>query len=233
METRFLEDRPCLVAGNSLVVGDLHNGIEHELFEKGVHVPSQTQPKLERLQQALAETKAKRLIILGDLKHNIPITSRQEYYEVPEFLNSLKSYVSEIILTKGNHDGGIENLLPPGITLEMEFIESGIGYFHGHTTPSEELLACNHIIKAHTHPAIRVADIKPYILPVWVETKLKENETYVTVIPTFDQNARGICLNVNGPVGPLMKNLADLDAAELFMLDGSYFGTLGELTGTR
>ncbi|MBN2518761.1 MAG: phosphoesterase, partial [Candidatus Altiarchaeota archaeon] len=80
---KFIPNRPAVLVGNMLVVADLHNGIEYELHKKGVEVPSQTQAKLERLKSIIDETRPKRLVILGDLKHNIPITSRQEYYEVP------------------------------------------------------------------------------------------------------------------------------------------------------
>jgi len=157
------------------------------------------------------------------------VTSRQEQKEVPEFLEALTSFVDEIILTKGNHDGGIEALLPSHVTIANEYIENGIGFFHGHMKPSDELLGAKKIIQANSHPAILLKDIKPYFRPVWVETKLKEGDNELVVVPAFDENVRGIALNSEGPIGPMLKNLADMDNADIFMLDGSYMGKLMDL----
>ncbi|MBN2518469.1 MAG: hypothetical protein JXB14_06475, partial [Candidatus Altiarchaeota archaeon] len=147
----------------------------------------------------------------------------------PEFLTGLQPYVSEIIITKGNHDGGIEKLIPPGVSVVGELIDKESGFFHGHTTPTDDLLGVKNIVKAHSHPSIILRDIRPYIRPVWVEVPLKEGKAKVTVVPTFDENARGIALNGDGPVGPLLTRMADLPEAEIYLLDGSYMGKLREL----
>jgi len=226
---KFIPKKPALLVDDILVVADLHNGIEYELHKKGVEVPSQTQAKFESLKEIVEQTKPKRLIILGDLKHNIPITSRQEYHEVPEFLEGMQSYVDEIIITKGNHDGAIEKLVPPGVSVVSEFIEKKTGFFHGHTSPSDEILSTKSIVKAHTHPSILLKDIRPYIQPAWVEVPLKERKCRVTVVPAFDDNIRGIALNISEPLGPLLTKMADMPEAEIYLLDGSYIGKLGEL----
>jgi uncharacterized protein len=225
----FLEDRPCLLIDDKLVLGDLHNGFEYAMYKKGVDIPSQTPQKLERIIAALTETKAKKLVILGDFKHNIPVTSRQEQKEVPEFIEALTPFVAEIIITKGNHDGGIEALLPSHVNIVNEFFENGVGFFHGHMKPSDEMLEAKKIIMGHSHPALLLKDIKPYFKPVWAETKIKDSATEVIVVPAFDENVRGIALNSEGPIGPLLKNFADLDNTDIFLLDGSYMGKLAEL----
>ena len=226
---KFIPKKPALMVGDILVVADLHNGVEYELHKKGVEVPSQTQTKFENLREIVEQTKPKRIVILGDLKHNFPITSRQEYYEVPEFLEGLQPYADEIIITKGNHDGNIEKLVPPSASVVNEFIEKKTGFFHGHTSPSDEILSTKDIVTAHTHPSILLKDIRPYIQPVWIEAPLKERESKVTVVPAFDDNIRGIALNVSEPVGPLLTKMADMAEAEIYLLDGSYIGKLGEL----
>lgn len=223
---KFIRDKPALMIGRSLIVADLHNGIEFEMFKKGANVPSQTQEKLKKLIAIIEQTKPKKLLILGDLKHNVPVTSRQEQEEVPLFLQELLKLVPKIIITKGNHDGNIERLVPPGVNVVDEFIEGGVGYFHGHKKPTEELLKQKLIVCAHTHPSILLRDIRGNIQQAWVEAKVKGSETDVIVVPAFDDSARGSAVNNTEPLGPFLKNMIDLDSAEIYLLDGSYLGTL-------
>lgn len=232
METgaaKFLQGKPALVINGNLVVADLHNGIEFELFRKGANVPSQTGEKLKRLLGIIKETKPKRLIILGDLKHNVPVTSRQEYEEVPHFLSELLKLVPEIVITKGNHDGGLEKLAPPGVAVADEFIKGGVGYFHGHKKPSEEMLKQKLIICAHAHPSILLKDIKANIRQAWVEAKVAGSASRAIIVPSFDTSARGSAVNAAEPLGPFLKKMVDMGNAEIYLLDGSYLGTVNEL----
>ncbi len=229
-ETRFLKDKPALMVGSTLAVADLHNGIEFELFKKGANIPSQTEAKLKRLKAIVLETKPEQLVILGDLKHNVPVTSLQEKREVPMFLEELLKLVPKIIITKGNHDGDIERLVPPGVEVVDEYIDAkvGVGYFHGHKIPSEELLKQKLIVCAHTHPSVLLRDIKADIRQAWVETTVKGSNTNVIVVPAFDDSARGFAVNNTEPLGPFLKRMVDLEGAEIYLLDGSYLGTVGE-----
>jgi putative SbcD/Mre11-related phosphoesterase len=226
---KFIPNKPALLINQNLVVADLHNGIEFELYQKGANIPSQTREKLGRLKAIIVETKPEKLIILGDLKHNVPVTSRQEYEEVPMFLEELLKLVGKIVITKGNHDSQIERLAPEGVEVVDELIEGGVGYFHGHKRPSEELLEQKTIICAHTHPSVLLRDIKYYSRPIWVETTVKEGGAKVIVVPAFDDTARGIAINEKEPVGTFLKNMVDLENAELYMIDGSYLGKASEI----
>lgn len=226
---KFIQDKPALLIKDNLVVADLHNGIEFELFKKGANVPSQTQKKLDRLKEIIKETKPKKLIILGDLKHNVPVTSRQEQEEVPVFLQELLELVPKIIITKGNHDGNIEMLVPLGVEVTDEFIENDVGYFHGHKKPTEDLLKQDLIVCAHTHPSIMLKDIRGNIQQAWVETTVKDSHTQVLVVPAFDDSARGSAVNNTEPIGPFLKKMIDLDNADVYLLDGSYLGSVSEL----
>lgn len=226
---KFVPNKPALLLDETLVVADLHNGIEFEMLKRGANIPSQTNKKLDRLIEIIRETKPKKLIILGDLKHNIPQTSYQERVEVPHFLNELLKLVDEIIITKGNHDGNLEMMVPSGVEVVDEYFENNIGFFHGHKIPSEELLKQDMIVCAHTHPSIMLKDIKRNIQQAWIETTVKGSETKVLVVPAFDDSARGSAVNNTEPIGPFLKRMIDLDHAEVYLLDGSYLGTVEEL----
>lgn len=226
---KLIPNKPALLINGNLVIADLHNGIEFELYKKGANMPSQTGEKLERLKDIIDETKSENLIILGDLKHNVPVTSRQEYEEVPMFLDELLKLVNRIVITKGNHDSQIERLVPEGVEVVDEFIENGVGYFHGHKRPSKELLEQGVIICAHTHPSVLLRDIKYYSRPVWIESRVKGSETKVIVVPAFDNSAHGIAINEQEPVGTFLRNMIDLENAELYLIDGSYLGKASEI----
>jgi len=225
----FIPDKPALLINGNLVVADLHNGIEFELYRKGATVPSQTGEKLERLKAIVRETKPEKLIILGDLKHNFPVTSRQEQVEVPHFLRELLEFVPRIVITKGNHDGSIERLVPGGVDVVDEFIENNVGYFHGHKKPSAELLQQELILCAHTHPSVLLKDIRGNIQQAWIETRVKDSKTKVLVVPAFDDSTRGSAANNTDPIGPFLKRMIDLENADIYLLEGSYLGNLSEL----
>jgi hypothetical protein len=226
---KFIEGQPALLINDNLVVADLHNGIEFELFKKGAQLPSQTQRKLNRILDIIKKTKPKKLIILGDLKHNVPVTSRQEMEEVPLFLEELLKSVDKIIVAKGNHDGNIEMLVPSSVEVLDEFIENGVGYFHGHKNPSEQLLKQKLIICGHTHPTILLKDIRGNIQQAWVESTVKGSDTRALIVPAFDDFASGSAVNNTEPIGPFLKKMIDLENAEIYLLDGSYLGNLSEL----
>lgn len=78
-----------LTGGRSLIcVGDLHIGLENEMRCNGVHMPSQTF-KMEQELISLAPGHDG-IILLGDIKHQVPGSSKQEYVEIPKFFTALK-----------------------------------------------------------------------------------------------------------------------------------------------
>ena len=86
-----------------LVIADLHIGIERELREKGLQVPSQTKSMTKRLLSLIKKYCPDEIVLLGDIKHNIPTSTIQERKDVKHFLETIQSYGSIHILP-GNHD---------------------------------------------------------------------------------------------------------------------------------
>lgn len=89
MEPVPLMNEPALTVDGSLVVADIHIGIEHELSLSGIHIPTQIQRRTDRILRYLEDTKADRVILLGDIKHNVPRTSTREREDIPHFLRSV------------------------------------------------------------------------------------------------------------------------------------------------
>ena len=95
-----------------ICAGDLHIGLENEMKVKGVIVPSQTF-RMEKELVSLAEGHDG-LVLLGDIKHRVPGSSKQEYAEIPRFFTELKKAYGEVHVVRGNHDTNIEAMLPEG-----------------------------------------------------------------------------------------------------------------------
>ncbi|MBL7206869.1 MAG: metallophosphoesterase, partial [Candidatus Aenigmarchaeota archaeon] len=172
---KFLTNQPAFLLEKTLVIADIHVGIEYEYFRSGIKVPSQTDKILERVKKLIKETNAKKLLILGDLKHKVPGTSYQEKREVPEFLNELDDLV-EIEIVAGNHDGGLKSMLSNDIKLHPSkgFLSGNVYFCHGNSWPSKEFLKADYIIMGHIHPLFEIKDKLGYRWSerVWVRAEL-------------------------------------------------------------
>ncbi len=143
---KLVKNEPALKYKDYLVIADPHLGIEREYWEKGYEVPSQKEELLKRILKL--KGKSTKLIILGDLKHNIPLITFREEREVPDFVAALRKAFKEVIIVKGNHDGLLERMVS-GVVNE-HFID-GIAFIHGHSV-SDKALKADKIIAGHMHP---------------------------------------------------------------------------------
>jgi len=219
-----------------LVVADLHIGIESELRENGLQVPSQTNVMEQRLISILTTNTIDDIILLGDIKHNIPSSTIQERTDVIRFLNTIQTYGTLHILP-GNHDGNIDRLLSSTIKLHSSdgFVFDGIGFTHGHRKPNQEVMQCEQVVIGHTHPTVMLTDRLGYrtFEQCWLRSvPLSGNllEKYPTshtlqilVMPAFNPLCGGIAVNRDPLLGPF-KSLIDIDSAEVYLLDGSSLG---------
>ena len=106
---KHLINEPALILEQSVtqrfvVIADLHLGIENTLIDKGVEIPSQvqTQRLVKKLEKIIKRVKPTGIIILGDIKHNIPMISHMEWYIVPPFFETFTNLPIHVIL--GNHE---------------------------------------------------------------------------------------------------------------------------------
>jgi hypothetical protein len=184
---RPITNEPALVIEQTptkkmLVIADLHLGIELTFLEKGVQIPSsiQTNRLSDRLLRILNRVKPSGLIILGDVKHNIPAISNLEWDIVPSFFEKIGNLPIHIIT--GNHESmdQIEGLTTRNITIHAaegcilnitkDNKPTKIALFHGHTWPGKELFSADILIMAHNHPVIEFKDefnVRTYE-PAWI-----------------------------------------------------------------
>jgi metallophosphoesterase superfamily enzyme len=143
------------------MAGDFHLGIEYELAKMGINIPYQTERFLEELLALVEANNPDRVILLGDIKHGVPVTSFQEKREIPRFFNALLDKVDSVEVTRGNHDGNIQNLTPEGVKIHpskgvLIGDEFKVAALHGHSWPYPEMLQADLIVMAHNHPTVRL-----------------------------------------------------------------------------
>lgn len=235
-----LEDEVVLCAG------DLHIGLEDEMQSKGVIVPSQT----ERMERELLEIAggSDRLVLLGDVKHQVPGTSEQEHSELPRFFHSLARAFKEVDIARGNHDVGIEDIAFSGVHIHPAtgFALGDVGFVHGHVWPSNLVMSKRTLVMAHNHPAVLFRDGVGHITTerCWMRCRFREEALSrytelpeeVIVVPSLNRTIQGSPVNLEGGrmLGPLFgKGLIDLDNAQLYTLDGIFLGAVRALRVKR
>lgn len=224
-----------------LIVADLHIGIESQLREQGLQTASQSEKMINHLLSICKKYKPNEIILLGDIKHNIPSATFQERKDIRNFLSLIKKYALVHILP-GNHDGFISKLSPDGIIIHPSdgFSIENVGFVHGHRWPNEEIMKCKQIIIGHTHPTIMFKDRLEFrtFEPCWVKgyfLKDRLNEKYPTsknpevlIIPAFNPLCGGFAVNQKGVSGPIGK-IIDIDNSKIFLVDGTSIGKVKDL----
>jgi hypothetical protein len=176
------------------------------------------------LKKIKAECGANGVIVLGDIKHNIPRVDIDEKYDVPNFFHELAGIFEKIIVIKGNHDGLIERMIhEPNVEIVKEKIIGNIGFIHGHAKPSAELMNCEIIVMGHIHPSFKFVDQlgARHNYSCWIIGKLNQKKLKgykeikckkVIVVPAFNQFFMGY----EKFSGPLAKALTK---EEILLLD--------------
>lgn len=249
-------DEPALTVTNtetSLVIADIHLGIEWDLCRSGINLPSRVKDRLDRVLGYLQTCSPDRIVLLGDVKHNVPQVSWQEKDEIPLFLETLAEH-AHVDIFPGNHDGGVEFLFSGQKDIKVHSargsVLDGVGYFHGHTWLAPELLAASHVITAHNHPTVRFTDNFGYSIvePAWIRTRFNvetlktrfgnldfENgrdwaDPAVFIMPAFNELCGGVPFNESTQedlLGPVFSSGGiGLENAEVYLLDGTRLGLL-------
>ncbi|MCQ2079382.1 MAG: metallophosphoesterase [archaeon] len=234
---------PALRVEDSLIIGDLHIGVEAHLGKKGVHLTSRTDMMFDSVVEA-AGTEVDRIIMIGDIKDSVPGSTRQEYREIPMFCDRLLEHFSEVCIVRGNHDTSIEEFVPGRVRIHPAsgMVLGDIGLIHGHTWPSEEVMGCRTLVMGHEHPTVLFKDgVGAHMSePCWLRGRFKEvsSERYPSlpeqfiVVPAFNRLLGGSPMNVvdSEPLSPILNSdLVDLDNSHLYLLDGLDLGIRSDL----
>jgi putative SbcD/Mre11-related phosphoesterase len=179
-------DRPAAIVDTgsrngecSLVVADYHAGLEVGLRREGVSVPSRAADRRERLLRLLDMTGAERVVFLGDLAHAIGDPGEEEREELETLLGAVTERASAVVV-KGNHDGGIKELVEragiggTSVTPTDGTRLGSVGFAHGHTWPAAEVIEAPLLCIGHEHPTVRLTDSVGgrRVEPIWLRGDL-------------------------------------------------------------
>jgi len=217
-----------------LAITDLHLGIEFELRKKGINVSLQSEKFLKILEEARQETNAKRIVVIGDVKHKVPAASAREIEYVRDFFENLSKIFEEIFVCKGNHDDMLEEILQDyKVYGARGFKIKDYGFFHGHAWPFSKLWNCKTWIIGHLQAAIeirkgnfkKVEKVVMKAKPKVEKGKLQE----IIILPAFSNLAGNLLLNKELPSDFLFEKVIDANNSEVYLLDGSCLSKLKDL----
>jgi putative SbcD/Mre11-related phosphoesterase len=234
-------DMPALIiAGRRrwACVADLHLGIEASLRASGFNVPSRMPAMLASMESLASH--ADRLLILGDVKHRITHASRREDREVGHVMTRLMELFQAIVITPGNHDGGLRAVLPDGCvvaSVQGTVIEQ-TGALHGHVWPSQKTMSASSLVMGHVHPSVLLEDsmggrmnekcwYRASMVAEKVLARYTSRPEELVIVPAFNPLITGSPLNADGGLlGPILRNgLIDTGKARAYLLDGTNLGT--------
>jgi len=232
----ILKNRPITFVKelSLLAITDLHLGIEFELRKRGINVSLQAEKFLKILEEAKQETNAKRIVVLGDVKHKVPAASAKEIEYVKDFFENLSKIFEEIFICKGNHDDMLEEILENfKVYGARGFKIKDYGFFHGHAWPFSKLWNCKTWIIGHLQAAIEIRKgnfkkVEKVIIkarPKIEKGKLQE----IIILPAFSDLAGSLLLNKELPSDFLFEKIIDTNNSEVYLLDGSYLSKLKDL----
>jgi len=233
-----------------VVVTDLHIGLEYDLSLRGAQIPAQSHKLTETVCKILDETKAKKLVVAGDLKHIIrPGSSSQEYQQalrqeridVSSFISRITE-LTELTLISGNHDGGMQYYGSLTVTDATGTpLSRTTSCAHGHAWPAADIMMAETLIIGHVHPVVRLRNALGHtsLRTCWVRAPLNvqaAQRTYpdanvkmeVIIMPAFNPLCGGTAVNAEGLLGP-MRNIIDISRAQVYLLDGTYLGVIKDL----
>ncbi len=261
MDIAPLAGHPALVMDGDrkgIAVADLHIGMEKELHDIGISIPSQTPLLIERMHGILDSASPDYIVIIGDLKNSVDRISKQEYREIPRFIEALLDRDMEIHFFPGNHDGLLDRLIPrrkKGDRSPEDRVHlggprggsiEGVGFFHGHTWPDSEVISQGTIVAGHNHPNISFRDALGTRMsePCWLRARFQPEmlgmkypdidmdvEREMILMPSFTPYGSGTAINEERSfLGPLFKgNYLDMENADIYLLDGAFLGNLKDL----
>jgi putative SbcD/Mre11-related phosphoesterase len=244
-DLKFICNEPAMLYKGMLIVADLHLGIERSIFGSAVEMNLFDRTK-SRLLNLVEESNCEELVLLGDVKHDIPNMQFPDRERLGRFLKELNDRV-KVSIIMGNHDGGIKEIAG-GIEVHgAAGVRRGdISLNHGHAWPSESMMGAEWLVVAHNHPCIELVDKLGYrsIQRAWVVGRLdsgKVEKKYakfnrrmrMVIMPAFSELVGGMVFNAvkeKDLLGPLFRNeMFKLGSAETFLLNGISLGTIDDI----
>jgi putative SbcD/Mre11-related phosphoesterase len=251
MAVEPVPDEPAAVAavddGRALVLADYHAGLEVALRYDGVELRSRAGDRRSHVHDLLDRTDADRVVVLGDLGHDIGDPGEIEREEIERLLESVTDRVP-LTLVKGNHDGTFERIVEdcPGADItDGDGVRLGpVGFAHGHTWPAPRVLEADIVCVGHEHPMVRLedevggsrverawlrGDLDPAPFVGYHDDESLAIDGELVVVPAFNDLTGGTWINVDGQafLAPFLPE--GIGDGHAYLLDGTRLGAFREV----
>jgi len=244
VKTRIIESMPAMILQEQkkhLVITDLHIGFENTFSRNKIFLGNNS--SIKQITAAVTKLILKEyvdsLILLGDTKSSIQRITKNEWNDVPYFFEQVKK-ISDVTLVPGNHDAGIEKLVPDEITMisSKGIVIDDVLLTHGHSMPSENFSSVNRIIMGHIHPVFFQDDSLVNGERVWISLKAKKELIFpsakgdieITVIPSFNPYFYATQKrHYKKSISPIIEKIKNDSIAKIITLDGTIIGNESQL----
>ncbi len=237
----FFFSTSVFIMPNILVVGDLHLGYADIVNKQGSMLTlNQTNKIIDIFENILERIKKekltpKKLIILGDVKHDFGKLNLSEKRQLIKFFNYLSQNFNEIIITKGNHDVGLEYGLKlyKKIKLVDVYEQGDYVFYHGH----KKIESDKHIhIIAHEHPRISITEKNKSekfkcILAGNLDSKTKNKD--IIILPSFNPLLEGSDIMFTEQFISPVLNREIVDELNVFVINNNEVLSFGKLKDVR
>ncbi|MFT4261328.1 MAG: metallophosphoesterase [Candidatus Woesearchaeota archaeon] len=210
---------------DTLILSDIHLGIEESLNKEGMFIPRyHYEDIVKETVELIEELRPERIIINGDLKHDLSSINKAEWKQIPKYLEILSKH-AELIIIKGNHDIHLTSMLKnTDYKLVDSYVIKNKFVLHGHEIIDTD---CDTIIIGHNHPAVTLShDNRDEKFKCFLKGKYKDKT--LIVMPSFSNLTEGTDILKDKQLSPY---LTDLSEFEVFVAeaDGMYFGKVKDL----
>ena len=239
VKARIIESEPAMILQEQkkyLVISDLHIGFENAFARNKIFVEDSSSIKqiVTNVKKLIQNENVDSVILLGDIKSSIQQITKNEWDDVPYFFEEIKK-TSDIILIPGNHDAGIEKLVPDEISMisSKGLVIDNVLLTHGHSMPSENFASVNRIIMGHIHPVFFQDDSLVNGQRVWISLKTKKElifpsakgEIEITVVPSFNPYFYATQKrHYKKSISPIIEKIKSDSTAKIITLDGMIIG---------
>jgi uncharacterized protein len=231
-----------------LVVGDLHIGFEEKFRLSGISLQPRIDNLIGELEALIKEQEVTNLLVNGDVKSGTDRISRYEWENVPKFFSRMAK-LCQVSVIPGNHDGGLQYLIPPEVNLldSNGIIISNVLVLHGHTRPLLKFQDCEQLVMGHVHPIFQRKGNPLSGQPVWVFLRANRTEIFkqrltqdealsanmdtleIILMPSFNLElvVAGFAIDTarqERKIAPILRSLRSVSEAMITTLDGELIG---------
>ncbi|MGH7908802.1 MAG: metallophosphoesterase [Thermodesulfobacteriota bacterium] len=198
---KILHPHPAVLLETDLryvAVSDLHIGFENQLSGRGINISPEKylDEMLDELSYIIQKEEPDVLLLLGDIKSSVHTVTKTEWRNIPEFLHKL-SKMCKVFLIPGNHDAGIQHLVPKEVRMmgSKGMMLDDTLLVHGHTMPSKISSSVSRIVMGHIHPIFLREGSVLNGQRVWVYLKVNKQQVFsdtkgildMIVLPSFNK----------------------------------------------